>query len=173
MMDQEKNARATIVSAFNRLVLAKRQLKPRVADVLSEAGVARSTFYEHFTGRDSLLITAMRGPLSVIADAATGNGDMERLSKTLAHFRENRRGAMELLTGALSARIVRTLAELIGERLHGETATSNIALHLAESQLGFVRLWISGETVYAPQTLATMMIRSADAIKAVLSDPSD
>ncbi|MEZ5922285.1 MAG: TetR/AcrR family transcriptional regulator [Parvularculaceae bacterium] len=159
--------RASIIEAFNGLILSKRKLRPPVAEVLDKAGVARSTFYEHFNSRDSLLITAIRGPLGVVADAVTGNGDSEKLSAVLSHFMENRRGAIEALDGALSMRITRALAELIADRSPGRSANS--ALHLAEIEIGFIRLWLKGDTPYAPRDLASLMIRSADAMHLVMN----
>lgn len=169
MTDDAGGARSAIISAFNRLVLAHRRLKPRVADVLGEAGVARSTFYEHFNSRDSLLVEAMRGPLAAVADAAAGKGDVERLTSTLDHFKENRRGATELLTSQLCVRVVRTLAELLGERL-GEAPANGAALRIADAQIGLIRLWITGETPSASRDLADAMIRSAAALRQAFAE---
>lgn len=163
MTPEPKGARASIISAFNRLILSRRKLRPRVADVLEEAGVARSTFYEHFDGRDSLLLTAVRGPLGVVAAAAAGPGDATDLARILDHLRENRRGAVELLTGPLGPRVVRTLAALIVEKCGDTVSANKTALHLADMQLGFIRLWLCGETPYASIDLAELMIRSAKA----------
>lgn len=168
MADGAKGARALIIEAFNRLILTKRRLKPRVADVLTEAGVARSTFYEHFEGRDSLLMEAMRGPLSIVADAVTGKGDEARLCAILDHFRQNRRGAIELLDGPFRARMVRSLADLIDARLDEATYEPSFDLHLADMQIGFMRLWLTGETRHSSRELAQMMMRSAAAQKAAM-----
>lgn len=172
MANEVKGVRIAIIGAFNRLVLSHRRLKPRVADVLGEAGVARSTFYEHFDSRDSLLVEAMRGPLAAVADAAAGQGDAERLTRTLDHFRENRRGAVELLTGSLCVRIVRTLADLLGARL-GEAAANGAALRLADAQIGLIRLWITGETPGSSRDLADAMIRSAAALRLAFAEGDD
>lgn len=164
-------ARTLIINAFSRLVLAKRRLKPRITDVLAEAGVARSTFYQHFEGRDSLLIEATRGPLGVIADAAAGKVDEERLCALLDHFRENRRGSIELLDGPLRARIVRALAEAIGVRLDDATREPSFDLHLADMLIGFMRLWLTGETRQTSRELARMMMRSAAAQRTAMVEP--
>lgn len=74
MNNDAESARVAIVDAFSRLVLSTRRLRPPVAQLLREANVARSTFYEHFDSRDTVLVEAMRGPLSVLAEAIT-NGD--------------------------------------------------------------------------------------------------
>ncbi len=166
MIKTASGARAVIIDAFNRLVVTRRRLKPRVAEVLHEAGVARSTFYEHFDSRDSLLMTALEGPLSIIADAAAGECNDQRLVQILDHLREHRKGAVELLTGPLAARAVRTLGGLIAERL-GDGADGG-ALHLADQQLGFIRLWLTGETPASSNAIAAVMTASAAAQRSVL-----
>lgn len=167
MTREAKGARATIIKAFNRLVLSG-EGKPPVADILDEAGVARSTFYEHFNGRDSLLLEALEGPLGVIADAATSEASEDRLIAILEHLRDFRRGAVDLLTGPLAPRVVRSLASLIAVRL--TTAPQKSALHLADMQLGFIRLWLTGETPYVASDLARLMISSAAAQRGAMAE---
>jgi AcrR family transcriptional regulator len=169
MSKDAKGARPVIIAAFNRLVLSRRRARPQVAEVLSEAGVARSTFYEHFDSRDSLLLEAMKGPLSVVADATLGASDAEKLTKVLDHFKANRRAAADLVAGPLRDRIVRTLADLIGERL--AESSYNASLHIAEIEIGFIRLWLTGKTPYSTEDLAALMIASAAAQKAALTAP--
>lgn len=173
MASESRTSRSVIISAFNKLLLSRRQTKPRIADVLAEAGVARSTFYEHFDGRNSLLLEAMLGPLGFVADAAAGNGDRDRLIAILAHFRAYRREAAELFAGPLVPRIVRALAKLIEERLPSPADQGNATLHLADMQIGFIRLWVTGETAYAPDTLADLMIESARAQRLALQIPAE
>lgn len=169
MANESRRARSSIVSAFNRLVLSRRRSKPKVAEVLQEAGVARSTFYEHFDSRDSLLVEAMKGPLGAVADAAAGTGGPEPLVAILDHFKDHKREAAELLAGPLAPRIVRVLATLIEERLESGGFRRNAALHLADIQIGFIRLWLTGETPYAPAALAETMIESATAQRRAFS----
>ena len=161
-----EGAKPAIVKAFTRLVLEKRDARPRITEILNEAGVARSTFYEHFDGRDSLLLESFRGPLSIIADATTGVASQERLVPILEHLREYRRGAIEMLSGPLSTRLMRALASLVAERLPASAGRD--ALHLAHMELGFIHLWLTGETPYSAPELADRMIRSAEAFRAAM-----
>ncbi|MEK7264761.1 MAG: TetR family transcriptional regulator [Pseudomonadota bacterium] len=170
MKNDAKGAHALIINAFNRLLLTKR-VKPRVTEIIAEAGVARSTFYEHFEGRDSLLMEALRGPLSVVADAVAVTGDETKLRAILDHFRENRREAAGLLEGPLRARVVRSLAELIAVRLDAALYNPSFDLHLADMQIGLMRLWLTGETRHTSRELAHLMIRSASAQKAAMVEP--
>jgi AcrR family transcriptional regulator len=163
----ETNARRAIISAFNRLVLATRRTRPPVKQLLREAGVARSTLYSHFNDRDSLLLEAMGGPLSVVADAAVGAADEQRLVKLLEHFWDQRRGAQDILIGPLARRVVRELGQLVAARDTG--LNRDDAVRIADSLLGFVRLWISGETPSSATVLARKMIASAAAQRAALA----
>jgi AcrR family transcriptional regulator len=156
--------RDAIVSAFNRLVLSTRRARPPIAHLLREAGVARSTFYKHFDDRDSLLLEAMGGPLSIIANAITEENGSPALFALLDHFWEQRRGAVDILSGPFAARLARALAQLIVKR--APELERNDALRIADTQIAFLRLWLSGETPGAPSALAEKMIASARAQRA-------
>lgn len=155
------DARRAIISAFNRLVLTTRRVRPPVTQLLREAGVARSTLYSHFDDRDSLLLEAMGGPLSVVADAAVGVGDDQKLVTLLEHFWDQRRGAQDVLEGHLARRLARELGQLIVAR--DTRLDRHDAIRIAESLLGYVRLWISGETPSSAAILARKMIASSAA----------
>ncbi|MCC6789627.1 MAG: TetR family transcriptional regulator [Hyphomonadaceae bacterium] len=162
------NTRLAIVAAFNRLVLSTRRARPPVAHLLREAGVARSTLYSHFDDRDALLLEAMKGPLSVLADALMSEGHDERLVGLLEHFWQQRRGALDVLQGKFATRLVRVLADLIMAR--DATLERNDAIRLADSQIGFIRLWVSGETPGTSEALAAKMVASAHAYRAMLRE---
>lgn len=159
--------RDAIVSAFNRLVLSTRRARPPIAHLLREAGVARSTFYKHFDDRDSLLLEAMGGALAIIADAITADeGGHHQLAALLEHFWDQRRNGAEIFTGHFAARLVRALAALIMER--APELERNDAIRIADTQIAFMRLWITGETPGAASALAEKMIAAARAQRTAL-----
>lgn len=160
------DTRIAIIDAFNRLVLTTRRARPPISQLLREAGVARSTLYSHFDNRDALLLEALNGPLSIVAAAAVGAADEQRLVGLLEHFWDQRRGAQDVLDGPLSKRLTRSLADLIVAR--DATLDRGDALRIADSLLGFVRLWISGETPAPAQVVARKMIASAEAQREAL-----
>ncbi|NWG93029.1 MAG: hypothetical protein HXY21_11070 [Parvularculaceae bacterium] len=45
----------------------------------------------------------------------------------------------------------------------------NASLHIAEIEIGFIRLWLSGETPYSTGDLAALMIASSAAQSAALA----
>ena len=165
--DGKAPAKIAIVEAFSRLVMARRSAKPPVADLLDEAGVARSTFYEHFDGRDAVLIDALEAPLSLLADAATRVVDEARLVALLEHFRENRRGAADILSGPLAGRVRRRLAALIAAGL--PEPEKEAAMEIANQQLAQIRLWLDGETRYPADRLASLLVASAAALRSALA----
>lgn len=165
----DKRASSThlaIVAAFNRVVLSTRRARPPIAQVLREASVARSTLYSHFDDRDSLLLEAMKGLLSVLAEAPFRDSSHKRLIDLLQHFWEQRRGALEVLEGKFAMRVVRALADLFMET--SAELERNDAIRLADSQVAFIRLWLSGETPSTCEALAVKMIASAQAQLAAL-----
>jgi len=161
--DFKSPVKVAIVEAFSRLVLSRRATKPPVADILDEAGVARSTFYEHFNGRDMVLLEAMEAPLSLLADAAVHGVEGARLAALLEHFRENRRGAVDILAGPLGARVRRRLGELIAARL--PVTEKEVAIDLANQVLAQIRLWLERETRHSAERLAALVIAGAAAFR--------
>lgn len=165
MTSSDHSARTTIVAAFNRLVFANRKARPPIAQLLREAGVARSTLYRHFDDREALLLEAMGGPLSTIANASIYDHGPQSLTALLEHFWDHRKSGDGVFSGPFASRLVRSLADKIQER--APTLQRNDALRIAEMQISFVRLWASGETPGSAAALAEKMIASAKALRAV------
>lgn len=57
-----RRTRGALTGAFARLVHGRRYGEIRVQDILEQADVGRSTFYDHYRGKDDLLLDSM-GPL--------------------------------------------------------------------------------------------------------------
>lgn len=168
-----RRTRRALVDAYNGLVLSQRFGDIRVADIVKAADVGRSTFYEHYSGRDAIHRDALSGPFGLFADALTGRSDAQALIRLLDHFWENRARARAILTGDQRAQAARLLAELIGERLEdrgmpGDVPARVIAVQLAEAQLGVVRAWIMGEVTAPAAALAEIMAASSEAMLASL-----
>ncbi|MES2443040.1 MAG: TetR/AcrR family transcriptional regulator [Pseudomonadota bacterium] len=169
--------REALIGAFNHLVLNRRQRHIRVADIVAEANVGRSTFYEHYASADDILLQALARPMAALADAAAGTGDVGAVTFLLAHFWENRQRAREMMAGRMDDRIARLLAGMVEERLEARDAALAIprklaARQLAEAALGPVRGWVMAEAPCDPETLARAICRCGAAIVASLApDP--
>ncbi|MBO9714983.1 TetR family transcriptional regulator [Sphingomonas sp.] len=164
--------RSALVAAFNHLMLVRRQRHIKVDDIVAEADVGRSTFYEHFASADALMLQAMRTPMAPLADAAAGAGDLARVTWVLEHFWENRQRARELL-GRMDAQVVRVLAEMVAERLEARGAALTIPLpiaarQLADAALGPVRSWLMAEAPCTPAVLAEAICRAGTALTSAL-----
>ena len=61
-------SRQQILSAFRTLVLSEPWEALSARTIAARAGVSRSTFYAHFTGREALFAASLAGPMGVLAD---------------------------------------------------------------------------------------------------------
>jgi AcrR family transcriptional regulator len=163
MTEDRRTARTrlAILSAFVALVGERRYEAIRVGDIVAKADVGRSTFYQHFGGKDDLLRQSMEWLLRIIADAALPGADEARLAFAVGHFWENRRLARAVLTPPLGASVRRQLESLIEERLGGDAETARArAVQIAAAQLGLLEAWTRGE-LSASEALIAERLRAA------------
>ena len=162
--------RAAIVSAYSDLVLRGGRQDIKVAEIVAHANVGRSTFYEHFSGADAVFLEALAGPLSLVADAISGQGDAQRLATMLRHFWENRQRARDMLTNRHGDRVSRLLADMVEARLDGDFTVPKrlIATQIAEIALAPVRSWLMAEASCPPAALASAIADAANSVLAAL-----
>jgi AcrR family transcriptional regulator len=155
-----EKTRAAVMRAFNSLVLSRGYDGLMPADVAEAAGVARSTLYEHFSGKEAMLRHSLLPILEPLA-ACVGSRDLPpRLEFMLEHIRSSRRMARELLSGRARTIASRALAALIEVRLTDE-GNARIAMprpllaaYLASGTLGLLDEWLSGREACAVPVLA-------------------
>ena len=160
----DRRARRThhaLIDAWNHLVL-NRKREIRVSDVVNQARVGRSTFYDHYPSADALHLDALRGPFALLADAAVGRGDVTKLTRLLEHFWDYRARARISFDEAAE----RLLASMIEERLHGRALA--IPVRIASRQLAAAALtpivaWVRGEAWCAPADLARAVCQTTEA----------
>ena len=184
--DTDARARRTKVAlheAFSELVLEQRYDEFGVRSIVERADVGRSTFYEHFRGKDELLLASMGFLLDALASAASPAPDGERLRFVVEHFQENRELARYLLAGPpaerLVPRIVRELAGRLEPHLAARGASPVLppplaARQIAEAQLGLLRAWTAGPREAtagsrAPE-VATALLRTTRALVDALAE---
>jgi len=163
--------RAALIGAFDRLVLAGRPRRIRVADIVETAKVGRSTFYDHYKSADDLHMAALARPFAILADAAAGEGGEDALAGLLAHFWENRQRARESFAGRTGDKTVRLLAAMVEERLGAEPLAIPLRLaarQLAEAALAPLRGWVMAEAPSTPEALAGAICRCGRAMRAEL-----
>lgn len=169
--------REALIGAFNHLLLHRRQRHIRVADIVAEANVGRSTFYEHYESADDILLKALARPMAALADAAAGRGDLAQTTWLLEHFWENRQRARELMADGMYARVMRLLAEMIETRLAEGPALAIppglAALQLAEGAFAPIRGWLLAKAPCTAPVLAATLCRCGEAMVSALRNPPD
>ena len=172
--ERAKRTRGAILAAFNALVLERRKRRIGVRDVVAEAGIGRSTFYEHFQSAEAVHLAALARPFALLADAAAGRGDPRTTAQLLTHFWENRGRARETLSGRTGDQASRLLADLVEVRLAEGLAVppALAAQQLAAAALAPVRAWLLGEAHSTPEALAEHLCRSGAALASSLRLPS-
>lgn len=168
-----QRTRQILFQAFTELVLSQPYESIRVADIIQRAGIARSTFYQHFQNKDDILTDSMIGILETITDAAVGRGDQNALTFILEHFWENRRFGRIILNAPPYKRIIRQLASMIESRWTQSVDSGNQtiikppdavipariqAIQLAEAQLSVIREWLSGTAACSADELARYLL---------------
>lgn len=164
--------RTALIGAFNHLVLIKRRQRGiKAAEIIAEANVGRSTFYDHYSSADAVMLEAIRHPFGILADALTGKGSAASLTPLLEHFWENRQLARDMLV-RLDAPVKRVLTEMIEERIGTRPLiipTRLAAMQIAESALAPISGWVTAEAPCAAETLARAIWRCGAAMLASLA----
>lgn len=147
------DARERILVAFRSLVLAERFDDLTAHEVIRQAGVARSTFYAHFRGKNDLLLASLAPILEVLGAACRGRADRARLISTLEHVWENRAVARVMFRGPMSDRLAGEVVRGL-EREGGDAARHQF---LAHGLLGVLGAWVSGQLAITVEELAAML----------------
>jgi AcrR family transcriptional regulator len=160
---RRRRTREDLLAAFFSLVLTRRYHEIRVADVLSRAGVSRSTFYEHFRNKDALLSASLEGPFRILATLVTAQPDAGRVQAILEHFLENRALARSLFQGS-ALRIVRATLVAHVETALGREQRSRLRLparlaaySLADGMFSPINAWLCGEAKCGAHELAVAL----------------
>lgn len=172
-----RRTREAIVSAFNGIVLRQSFGSIQIGDIIDNARVGRSTFYEHFRNKEELLSHSATTVLGVLASAVDAVPDVTRVAGVLRHFRENRRMALEVLRGETGPLMQECLSELIAQRLSARPGFDDAAAaipvtlaaaEIAGGQIGLVRAWLESRETCDADTLAASMCRTCAAVVGML-----
>ena len=154
--------REAIVSAFRQLALDRRYDAIRVNDLIAMAGIGRATFYEHFRGKDDVLLTAMEPILQPLTRAALGRPVEAHLRATLDHVWQQRFVGRILLASSAGAKLQCHLAGMIATGLDSAPVPATMrATAIAAAQFAMLRLWLGGTAPCTAQALARQMMACA------------
>lgn len=165
-----QRTKAALFDAFVELVLERRYDQLKVADIIARAGVGRSTFYEHYEGKDDLLRAGLSAPFGVLADMVGERHDPPRLVAVVEHFWENRRVGNVLFAGPTRPLLARTLAGLIEDRLRARDCGAPaplLAAQLAGGQMGLLTAWLSGQAPATAAAVADLLYAAAQTARPV------
>lgn len=158
-------SRSAILAAFTRLALEKRVEAIRIADIVAEAGVGRATFYDHYRGKEAVMLAALEPLLVALGSVASGRAAHSYIEGMTTHCWERRALFRALLDSSAARAIQRRLAEIIGGRLAARglegPAPALRATGLAAAQLAMLRSWVGGEVHCTPDEMATLLIECA------------
>lgn len=146
-----RRTRTAIVAAFNELLFAKGYDAISAGDVAERADVGRSTFYQHYAGKDAVLAQSLSGLLMPIAQAGFETAPDPMLTVVIEHMWSNRRLGRTLFASGARSVMNRLLRDLIAEALSAKMERGGSALpwsllatHLAHGHLALLDEWMSG-----------------------------
>jgi AcrR family transcriptional regulator len=155
--------RGALHGAFASLIQNNRYENLEVADITTLAGVSRSTFYAHYSGKSALLAASIAGPFAVLADTIQPVFVESKLVALLEHFWENRGLARGILVGPARRKTIEVLIGLIEARLKSAGLHRRgalilpprlAAIQLAEILFAPVTAWLLGESRCSSDALA-------------------
>lgn len=160
---RSERTRTQITQAFTRLVFTHGFENISVGAVVQAAGIARSTFYEHFSDKEDVLRACMTGFFAVVADCIVSDELPAELPKVLAHLWENRRLTDGVFSGQARVVLGRNQADLIELRLRQNRGLHLplrlAAIEIAEGQLALIESWMRGRAFCSVDQLATGLHR--------------
>lgn len=151
----------TIVEAFRTLAMERRYGAVRVIDIIDRAGVGKSTFYEHFQGKDDVLLTAMRPILLALATAASGRAARSYVRPVIEHLWERRSFARSILDSTAASILQRRLANAVamhGGRQIDAEGIPLFAVGIAAAQLAMLRCWLAGRVAVTVDAMTDQLI---------------
>ena len=168
-----ERSRNAILGAFVEQLFRDGFENVSVQRIVREAGIARSTFYEHFSSKEDVLRASMARFFEVLARCVSSDGKAAELTAVVSHFWDSRRLTDAVFAPAPRRILALSLSEMIEARLreNGEKLMLPLrlaAIHLAEAQLALVEGWLRGRAFALPQDIATALLESSRASKNAL-----
>lgn len=166
------STKGTIQAAFSHLVLTENFDGIQIADILGAAGVARSTFYKYFAGKDDVLRSVMSPILDPMARAGSAR-DTAPVIRVAEHIWSNRRLARSVLMGPARKAIARDLEARIEQTLLQTGAIAQagfVASVIAQWQLACLEEWLTGRHRCDARSWAATLCRGTAGLTEALAD---
>lgn len=180
-MDRRQlKTRNAIFKAFGVLLSKKEFSKITVQDIIDEADIGRTTFYDHFETKDYLLKEMCADLFAhVFSDTLssenthdfslkTGNPH-EMITHMLYHLLDNERNILEILTGDSGELFLgffrQYLSELMAARMLSVMNVNSknipddfLVNHISSSFVGMVQWWIKNNLRQTPEEMADYFV---------------
>lgn len=149
-MGKKPDARNTILTVFRGMVLSRPYEDITVRDIVAEAGVARSTFYDHYPDKRAVLLASMDHILNTLAACAAGSCERADIELLVLHLWQNRSFGRKLFSSSTARHITTALADVI----QAKTRQSRLAsTAIAHGYVGSLAGWFSGEIRATPEEM--------------------
>jgi AcrR family transcriptional regulator len=170
-----QRTRRLLLDAFVASVASREYDAITVADIVERANVGRSTFYEHYEGKEDLLRQSMAPIVTGLGFALQADSATDNLRLIVAHVRENRRFSMSIFAGEPRRLVAQFIADELEARLRVRWRVERLPFNfvarvLAEMQIGLLAAWIcseSGSSLTAGN-VAAALVRSTQATEKAL-----
>jgi AcrR family transcriptional regulator len=165
---RSERTRAAILTAFVEQIFSDGFENISVQRIVAGAGIARSTFYEHFSSKEDVLRASMAQFFKVLAQCVSTDSQPAELAAVLDHFWGNRRLTHAIFAVTPRRILALSLSEMIEARLResGEKLLLPhrlAAIHLAEAQLILVESWLRGRAFARADDVASALHQSSRA----------
>ena len=140
---------------FTELVLSEPYDSISVTDVLARSGVARSTFYAHFSDKKALLVEAMAPLLNVLVRCAEGSATEREVRDFLEHLWSNQALGRTIFAGSANRHVCNALAAGIEQQLK---VGSLRGTQMAYGLLGVLQRWLAGDLAAAEDDVSGWLL---------------
>jgi len=177
--DHRGNALTTrrrLLDSFNSLVLSGAEGNITVADIVREAGVGRSTFYDHYSSAEDIHQQALARPMTLLAESILGLDTEAGLSRLLTHFWENRQRARRTLSGEEGDKVEQLLISILESRLSTGNESDQgsgkvMAIELAGVPLALIRAWLNGNVHCTGTEMAGHITKASASMRKEFLEP--
>jgi hypothetical protein len=162
-----RKTKLALLASFKKLAINKPYFPITIKDIVGEANVSRSVFYEHFCDKDDLLFVSMDEAISVLTQNATGSGSVDNSVTLLSHLKRKDSLGSLLLSLPLQKKFIHKLALRIAETLEHkkliltkEIPLDAISIQLASTQMFPLIAWIQGGVTGSTEQIASLLVQS-------------
>ena len=164
-----ERTRDRLLGSLIELVLDQGYEHLSVHEVVTVAGVARSTFYTHFRGLLELLEVSLERPCMALAASVRLRASPSDLVPLLIHFRAQSRSNSVFFRDPIRSIWSRCLARAIAVAVRGDPSRPQhrpviphelLAPVLAELQLAIINRWVTSRPAVSAEAIAVALSAS-------------